>query len=196
MTQGAVNYTGFPPAFLALGPGLSRRRRSGAAADLSCGRGRVRRPAASIGDRPRAVCDRLQRRRARATPGSRSTGASALVYVLSGLVASVAAIIYVAHLGQARSDAGTGYELDAITAVVLGGTSVFGGRGTLGGHGAGAFALSVLQNGLQLAALPSELTGVLTGVLLVDDDRDRSARARRRRRDAASRAVRGGGAST
>src|SRR4029453_10488724 len=56
-----------------------------------------------------------------------------LVYVLSGLVSSLAAIIYVAHLGQAKSDAGTGYELDAITAVVLGGTSVFGGRGTLWG---------------------------------------------------------------
>ena len=62
-----------------------------------------------------------------------SRGASALVYVLSGLVASLAAIVYVAHLGQARSDAGTGYELAAITAVVLGGTSVFGGRGTIWG---------------------------------------------------------------
>jgi rhamnose transport system permease protein len=56
-----------------------------------------------------------------------------LVYVLSGLTASLAAIIYVAHLGQAKSDAGTGYELDAITAVVLGGTSIFGGRGTVQG---------------------------------------------------------------
>ena len=91
----------------------------------------------------------------------------ALVYLLSGLVSSVAAIIYVAHLGQAKSDVGTGYELDAITAVVLGGTSVFGGRGTLWGTIFGLFALSVLQNGLHLAALPSELTGVLTGVLLV-----------------------------
>ncbi len=52
-----------------------------------------------------------------------------LVYVLSGLAASLAAIIYVAHLGQAKSDAGTGYELMAITAVVLGGASIFGGRG-------------------------------------------------------------------
>ena len=75
--------------------------------------------------------------------------------------------MYVAHLGQAKSDAGSGYELDAITAVVLGGTSVFGGRGTLGGTLLGLFSLSVLRNGMHLAALPSELTGVLTGTLLV-----------------------------
>ena len=56
-----------------------------------------------------------------------------------GCVPSLAAIIYVAHLGQAQSDAGTGYELDAITAVVLGGTSIFGGRGTLWGTLLGLF---------------------------------------------------------
>ena len=90
-----------------------------------------------------------------------------LVYFLAGLVAAIAAIVYVAHIGQAKSDAGTGYELAAITAVVLGGTSVFGGRGTVWGTIFGLFSISVLQNGLHLAALPSELTGVLTGTLLV-----------------------------
>ncbi len=91
----------------------------------------------------------------------------ALVYVLSGLAASLAAVIYIAHLGQAKSDAGTGYELIAITAVVLGGTSIFGGRGTVWGTLLGLFAIVILQNGLRLATLPTELAGILTGVLLV-----------------------------
>ena len=91
----------------------------------------------------------------------------AFVYILSGLISSLAAIIYVAHLGQAKSDAGTGYELMAITAVVLGGTSIFGGRGTVLGTVLGLFAIVILQNGLRLSAQPAELAGVLTGVLLV-----------------------------
>src|SRR5712664_469880 len=90
-----------------------------------------------------------------------------LVYMFSGLVSSLAAIIYVAHLGQAKSDAGTGYELMAITAVVLGGTSIFGGRGTILGTVLGLFAIVILQNGLRLSAQPAELAGILTGVLLV-----------------------------
>ncbi len=90
-----------------------------------------------------------------------------LVYILSGFAASLAAIIYIAHLGQAKSDAGTGYELMAITAVVLGGTSIFGGRGTLWGTALGLFAIVILQNGLRLADLPAELAGILTGALLV-----------------------------
>jgi rhamnose transport system permease protein len=90
-----------------------------------------------------------------------------LIYVLSGLAASLAAVVYVAHLGQAKSDAGTGYELMAITAVVLGGASIFGGRGTVLGTLLGLFGIVILQNGLRLSAQPAELAGILTGVLLV-----------------------------
>ncbi len=89
------------------------------------------------------------------------------VYCLSGLTAALAAVIYVAHLGQAKSDAGTGYELTAITAVVLGGASIFGGRGTVLGTVLGLFAIVILQNGLRLSGQPAELAGILTGVLLV-----------------------------
>jgi rhamnose transport system permease protein len=90
-----------------------------------------------------------------------------LVYLLAGAIAGVAAIIYVSHLGLAKSDLGTGFELQAITAIVIGGTSVFGGRGNLFGSILGLLFLCVLQNGLHLLALPSEVTGVLTGVLLI-----------------------------
>jgi rhamnose transport system substrate-binding protein/rhamnose transport system permease protein len=89
------------------------------------------------------------------------------IYILSGLAASLAAVIYVAHLGQAKSDAGTGYELMAITAVVLGGASIFGGRGTVLGTVLGLFAIVILQNGLRLSAMRAELAGILTGVLLL-----------------------------
>lgn len=90
-----------------------------------------------------------------------------LVYMLSGLASSLAAVIYVAHIGQAKSDAGTGYELMAITAVVLGGASIFGGRGTVMGTALGLLAIVVLQNGLRLSAQPAELAGILTGALLI-----------------------------
>jgi rhamnose transport system permease protein len=166
ITQAAVNYTGFPPRFLALGQGYIG---GVVPAQLPIflvvlvgywillHRSVIGRALYVIGFTQAGA-------RYAGIPVSRRVG---LVYLLAGLMSSLAAIVYVAHLGQARSDAGSGYELDAITAVVLGGTSVFGGRGTLAGTVLGLFALSVLRNGLQLAALPSELAGVLTGVLLV-----------------------------
>ena len=106
-----------------------------------------------------------------------------LLYVLSGAASGLAAIIYVAHIGQAKADAGTGYELMAITAVVLGGASIFGGRGTVLGTVLGLLAIVVLQDGLRLAAQPAELAGILTGALLVGtillDRLSRRARTRR-----------------
>src|SRR5262245_52537723 len=97
----------------------------------------------------------------------------AMVYVLAGLTAALAAIIYTARLGQAKADAGTGIELSAITAVVLGGTSIFGGVGSVLGTLLGVAAIAVLKSGL--ACLPvvirmnsaEELSGVMTGMLLL-----------------------------
>ena len=166
ITEAAVNYSGFPPAFLALGQGyiggvipaqLPIFLLVLTAYAVLLHRSVIGRALYAIGFSPSGA-------RFAGIPVENRIG---LVYLLSGIVSSVAAVIYVAHLGQARSDAGNGYELDAITAVVLGGTSVFGGRGTLGGTVLGLIALSVLKNGLQVAALPTELTGILTGVLLV-----------------------------
>ena len=166
LTRAAVNYTDFPPRFLALGQGylwavvpaqLPILAVAAAGYAMLLHRSVVGRAWRAIGFSPAGA-------RYAGLPVARRI---ALAYVLSGALASLAAIVYVAHLGQARSDAGTGYELDAITAVVQGGASVFGGRGTIWGTLGGLLVLAVLRNGLQLAALPSELAGVLTGVLLV-----------------------------
>ena len=91
----------------------------------------------------------------------------ALAYVLAGVVAALAAIIYTSRLGQAKADAGTGYELFAITAVVLGGTSIFGGIGSVHGTLLGVAAIAVLNNGLVHARQPREVAGLLTGALLL-----------------------------
>lgn len=90
-----------------------------------------------------------------------------LVYVSSGLAASAAALIYVARIGQAKSDAGAGYELAAITAVVLGGTSISGGAGSVWGTLLGVASIVLLRNGLRLAAMPAELAGIATGLALL-----------------------------
>ncbi len=166
ITEAAVNYSGFPASFLALGQGYLG---GVIPAQLPIFLAVL---AAYVVLLHRSVIGRALYAIGFSAGGARFAGIPVenrigLVYLLSGLVASLAAVIYVAHLGQARSDVGNGYELDAITAVVLGGTSVFGGRGTLGGTVLGLAVLSVLKNGLQLAALPTELTGILTGVLLV-----------------------------
>jgi ribose/xylose/arabinose/galactoside ABC-type transport system permease subunit/ABC-type sugar transport system substrate-binding protein len=166
LTGGVDNFTHFPDRFLFLGQGYALGHIPtqvpifaivAGAFWVLLHRTTFGRGLAAIGFSPEGA-------RYAGLPVDRLVG---LVYTLSGLVASLAAVIYVAHLGQAKADAGTGYELAAITAVVLGGTSIFGGRGSVPGTLLGLFAIAVLQNGLRLADLPAELAGVLTGTLLL-----------------------------
>jgi rhamnose transport system permease protein len=91
----------------------------------------------------------------------------AFAYVLAGIIAGLAGIIYTARLGQAKADAGMGYELYAITAVVLGGTSIFGGIGSVHGTLLGVAAIAILTKGLVYARQPQEVGGILTGALLL-----------------------------
>lgn len=89
------------------------------------------------------------------------------VYTASGFAAALAAVIFVSRVSTTRSDMGTGIELDAITAVVLGGTSIFGGRGTILGTFIGLCLIQALKNGLSLAGVKGDGTIMLIGAVLI-----------------------------
>ena len=166
ITHGVDNFTGFPESFLFLGQGyLFQMIPTQVPLFLAAVLGFwVLLQRTTLGRGLYAIGLSLEGARHAGIPVERRL---ALTYVLSGLSAGLAAVIYVAHLGQAKADAGTGYELMAITAVVLGGTSIFGGRGTIQGTLLGLLAIVILQRGVRLADLPAELAGILTGVLLL-----------------------------
>ena len=171
ITRGSITYTNFPESFLFVGQerwlGLPTQAWVFFVVALAMGlllhRTTFGRAFRTIGLSPEGA-------RYAGLPVARRL---ALVYVLAGLIAAIAAIIYTARLGQAKADAGTGYELFAITAVVLGGTSIFGGTGSIVGTLLGVAAIAVLRNGL--ACLPvvmrmnaaEEMSGLLTGALLL-----------------------------
>ncbi|WP_256116988.1 MULTISPECIES: ABC transporter permease [Shinella] len=89
------------------------------------------------------------------------------VYILSGTAAAAAGVILSARLGSGSSNAGQGFELDVIAAVVLGGTSLFGGRGSLVGTILGALTVAVLANGLILSHLSPFFTPIVTGFIIL-----------------------------
>jgi rhamnose transport system permease protein len=90
-----------------------------------------------------------------------------LIYTASGLAAGLAAVIFVSRVSTTRSDMGTGLELDVITAVVLGGTSIFGGKGTVTGTVLGLVLIQALRNGLALAGVKGDGTIVVIGGVLI-----------------------------
>jgi ribose/xylose/arabinose/galactoside ABC-type transport system permease subunit len=176
LTQGAGSYSAFPDSFLALGNSNIAFLPAqlwvffgvAAAVWLLVHRTTIGRSFRAIGFSPE---------------GSRYAGLPvarhvSLAYILAGAVAGLAAVILVSRIGEARANAGIGYELLAITAVVLGGTSIFGGIGSVSGTVLGYVAIAILNNGLSrivayklfdqpITSVARELSGMLTGLLLL-----------------------------
>jgi ribose transport system permease protein len=90
-----------------------------------------------------------------------------MIYGVSGLTSAVAAILLTARLNTAQPIAGINYELDAIAATVIGGTSLSGGEGSLGGTLIGALTMGVLRNGLNLLGVSSFLQQIVIGVVII-----------------------------
>jgi len=90
-----------------------------------------------------------------------------MVYVVSGVMSAIAAMLLTARLNSAQPIAGIMYELDAIAAVVIGGTSLSGGEGHLGGTLIGALTMGVLRNGLNLLGVSSFLQQLVIGVVII-----------------------------
>jgi ribose/xylose/arabinose/galactoside ABC-type transport system permease subunit len=176
LTEGAKSYSGFPDSFLALGnsdiAGIPAQMWIFLLVALGIWllvhRTTIGRSFRAIGYSPEGA-------RYAGIPVRRNLG---LAYVLAGAIAGLAAVIFVARLGEARANAGMGYELLAITAVVLGGTSIFGGSGTVAGTLLGFLAVAILNNGLKritdydvfgktISSVSNEMSGMLTGLLLL-----------------------------
>jgi ribose transport system permease protein len=99
--------------------------------------------------------------------GINVVGQKLLIYTLSGLFAAIAGILLTARLASAQPQAGVGFELDAIAAVVIGGASLSGGVGSATGTIVGAFILGVLRNGLNLLNVSAFWQQVVIGAVIV-----------------------------
>ncbi len=89
------------------------------------------------------------------------------IYTLGGLFSGLAGVVMASRLNSAQPALGQGYELDAIAAVVIGGTSLSGGEGTILGTIIGAFIISTLTNGLRILSVPQEWQMVVTGAIVI-----------------------------
>jgi len=89
------------------------------------------------------------------------------IYALSGGICGIAGLLLASRINSAQPALGQGYELDAIAAVVIGGTSLSGGAGTILGTIIGAFIMSVLTNGLRILSVAQEWQFVVTGIIII-----------------------------
>lgn len=89
------------------------------------------------------------------------------IYTISGMMAAIAGVILTSRLGSAQPDAGTSYEMDAIAAVVLGGTSLAGGKGRIFGTLIGALIIGTLNNGMNLLGISSFYQQIVKGIVIL-----------------------------
>jgi ribose transport system permease protein len=89
------------------------------------------------------------------------------IYALAGGICGIAGLLIASRLNSAQPALGLGYELDAIAAVVIGGTSLAGGRGSVLGTIIGALIMSVLLNGLRILSVAQEWQTVVTGLIII-----------------------------
>ncbi|OAT29155.1 membrane component of an ABC superfamily autoinducer 2 (AI-2) transporter [Buttiauxella ferragutiae ATCC 51602] len=89
------------------------------------------------------------------------------VYGMVGLASAIAAIVLVSYFGSARSDLGRDLLMPALTAAVLGGANIYGGSGSILGTALAALLVGYLQQGLQMAGVPNQVSSALSGALLI-----------------------------
>lgn len=89
------------------------------------------------------------------------------IYTVAGIFVGIAGVVIAARLNSAQPSLGLGYELEAIAAAVIGGTSLSGGEGTILGTIIGAFIISTLTNGLRIMSVPQEWQIVITGFIII-----------------------------
>lgn len=89
------------------------------------------------------------------------------VYAMTGCASAIAAVLLVSYFGSARSDLGASFLMPAITAVVLGGANIYGGSGSIMGSALAALLVGFLQQGLQMAGVPNQISSALSGALLI-----------------------------
>jgi rhamnose transport system permease protein len=90
-----------------------------------------------------------------------------IIYTFSGFMSGLAAYIYVSRVSTTRSDMGTGLELDVIAAVVIGGTSIFGGTGSIVGTVIGLILIQLMKDGLALSGVKGDSTTIVVGLVLI-----------------------------